>query len=77
MDLYSCDLAQLIEETLVGCWWGRTAGKTSGSETVPIGELYAPQGPALALSDKKSTIEPIIDIEPHPVRLFRVIMQYS
>lgn len=60
------DLAQLIEETLVGCWWGRTAGKTSGSEALPIGEIYAPQSPLLTLSDKKGAIEPIIDIEPIP-----------
>jgi hypothetical protein len=60
---YSVDLARLIEETLVGCWWGRTAAKTT-TEALPIGEIYPPQSPPVALLDKKGLIEPIIDIEP-------------
>jgi hypothetical protein len=69
---FSVDLAQLVEETLVGCWWGRTAAKTA-TETLPIGEVYAPQSPPGTLLDKKDSIEPIIDIEPIPVCLFILV----
>ncbi|KAG8756805.1 His Kinase A domain containing protein [Serendipita sp. 396] len=58
------DLAQLIEETMTSCWLGRLA-KTA-SEAMPIGELYAPHTLTPPVTANRATVEPVIDIEPHP-----------
>jgi len=69
LPLLSVDLAQLVEETLIGCWLGRAVGKPA-AEVLPIGEIYAPQASLVALQERKRSIEPIIDIEPLSVSIF-------
>jgi signal transduction histidine kinase len=61
------DLSQLIEETMIGCWLGRTTKQfSSENSTVAIGGLYAPQNLEQSDSDSRSVtkVEPLIEIEP-------------
>ncbi|PVF92733.1 hypothetical protein CPB86DRAFT_819388 [Serendipita vermifera] len=58
----SVNLAQLVEETMTGCWLGRIT--KVASEAAPIGELYAPTEEPSATMHKMGFVEPLIEIEP-------------
>lgn len=62
------DLSQLVEETMIGCWLGRTMRTAGADGPVGIGELYAPQMDegegGTDEGQRWSKVEPLIEIEP-------------